>query len=295
MAMTVTVPEEIVPSITPRHPARLATAILFLPLLVFFIFTILSPLSADAADNLFNSGTAIKGELARLSSEAAMFLKAPVDPYLAQSAAVAGVFAFSYLLDEDINSELSRSHGRVLRGITDFGNAASNPFLHLGVAAAFYGAGAAADRPRVMQLGEEMGEALVLADASTFVLKGVIGRGRPYSGDGNSRYRPFQFQDGYDSLPSMHTASSFAMAHVVASKTDSLGAKIACYATASLAGFSRAYRGKHWASDVVLGAAMGELAGNTVTRYRALQPGQLTLAPLSIDGHPSLALIGKFQ
>jgi hypothetical protein len=44
----------------------------------------------------------------------------------------------------------------------------------------------------------------------------------------------------------------------------------------------------------VVGAAIGELAGNSVTRYRSSEKGDLTLAPLSIDGTPSLALMGKF-
>lgn len=263
-------------------------------LLLLLLFCGCLPSRVHAADNLFNSGAVIKEEFSRLSEEGKLFFKAPADPYLAESGALAGVFALTYILDKDIRSDLAGSHSGVLRGLTDFGNAASNPVLHIGVAAALYGAGVAAESPQFMQLGEELGEAVFLADAATFMLKGAIGRGRPYSGDGNSRYRPFQFRDGYDSLPSMHTASSFAIAHVVASKTKSLPVKIICYAAAGFVGFSRVYQGKHWASDAVLGAAIGELAGDAVTRYRASKPGGLTVAPLSMDGTPSLAVIGKF-
>jgi hypothetical protein len=45
---------------------------------------------------------------------------------------------------------------------------------------------------------------------------------------------------------------------------------------------------------VLLGAAIGELAGDAVTRYHSLQKGEMTVAPLSVGGTPSLALIGKF-
>jgi len=279
----------------PKPDRRIRPTTPLISLLLLLLFCGCFPPPLHAADNLFNSGTVIKEEFSRVSGEGKLFLKAPVDTYPAESAALAGVFALTYIFDKEIRSDLAGSHSGTLRGVTDFGNAASNPILHLGVAAALYGAGAAADAPQLMKLGEELGEALFIADGATFVLKEAIGRGRPYSGDGsNSRYRPFQSRGGYDSLPSMHTASSFAMAHVVASKTRSLAGKIACYAAAGFVGFSRVYHGKHWASDVVLGAAIGELAGDAVTRYRASKPGDLTVAPLSIDGTPSLAVIGKF-
>lgn len=268
-------------------PARLAL-LLFLMLCCSALFP--SPL--HAGENLFNSGAAIKEELGRLGSEGKLFLTAPVDPYLAQTGAAAGLIAVAFIFDKQLSS--NGSHHGVLRGITDVGSDASNPFLHLGIAATVYTAGAASGNAGVMELGEEMGEALVLADSATFVLKGAIGRGRPYQTESKSSFRPFQFEGGYDSLPSMHTASSFALAHVAASHSESLPAKFACYAAAGLAGFSRVYQGKHWASDVLVGAAIGELAGDAVTRYRALQPGKVSVAPTAIGGAPALALVGKF-
>jgi len=252
------------------------------------------PATARAADNLFNSGAVIRDELSRVGSEGKLFLTAPADPYLAQSAAVVGAFALSYVFDRDIRSDLAGTHSMALKRATDAGSFVGNPYLHIGVAAALYGTGAAADAPRLMQIGEELGEALLISDAATVVLKQAVGRGRPATGEGNSRYKPFEFATDYDSLPSMHTASSFAIAHVLASKTESLPVKIFCYAAASFVGFSRLYQEKHWASDVVVAAAIGELAGNSVTRYRASQPGALTVAPLVSDGVAGLALLGKF-
>lgn len=282
---------------TPGNAFASATAGGF-PLPFAFIFFLISccctmfPSPLYAGENLFNSTTAIKEELGRLGSEGKLFIKAPVDPYLVQTGAAAGLFTLAYIYDKELSS--NGSHHGVLRGITDVGSDASNPFLHLGVAAAVYTAGAASGNDGVMELGEEMGEALVLADSATFVLKGAIGRGRPYQTESKSSFRPFQFRGGYDSLPSMHTASSFALAHVAASHSESFSAKLACYAAAGVAGFSRVYQGKHWASDVLVGAAIGELAGDAVTRYRALQPGKVSVAPMTIDGNPALALIGKF-
>jgi membrane-associated phospholipid phosphatase len=263
-----------------------------LALLLFFCDYLAAPL--HAAETVFSSGTELKKELSRLSDQGTLFVKAPVDRYLPQTAVMAGAFALTYLLDREIRDGLSGAESGTLNGLTDFGNAASNPLLHLGAAAVLYGTGAATDRAGLMQLGQELGEALVLADGATFVLKEAIGRGRPYTGESNSSYRPFQHRDGYGSLPSMHTASSFAVAHVLSSKTESFSAKLLYYTAAGFAGFSRVYQQKHWATDVLVGAAIGELAGDAVTRYYASRKGELTIAPLSISGVPSLALMGKF-
>jgi membrane-associated phospholipid phosphatase len=249
---------------------------------------------ATAADTVFNSTAVLRDELVRLGGEGKLFVTAPVDPYLPQTVAVAGAFALSYLYDKDIRSDLAANRSRTLNRATDAGSIVGDPYIHLGVAAVLYGAGALTDRPRMMRIGEELGEALILTDAATFVLKQAVGRGRPATGESNSSFRPFQFKNEYDSLPSMHTGSSFAMAHVLASETESIPVKILCYAGASFVGFSRLYQGKHWTSDVVLAAAIGELAGNAVTRYRALTPGGVTIAPMINGGMASLALLGKF-
>jgi membrane-associated phospholipid phosphatase len=250
---------------------------------------------AEAGENLFNSGTAVKQEFSRLSEEGKLFVKAPAENYLLETAAVGGAFALTYLFDRDIRSDLRGSHNSTLNTLADAGSAAGNPLLHVGLAAALYTSGVVADSDRLTRFGAEVGEALILSDGATLLLREAIGRRRPQSGNNkNSTFRPFQFKNDYDSLPSMHTASSFALAHVISSKTDNVAVKTLCYAAAAFVGFSRLYKDEHWASDIVLAAAIGELAGNSVTRYYALHESGLTIAPVSIGGVPSVALSGRF-
>jgi membrane-associated phospholipid phosphatase len=91
----------------------------------------------------------------------------------------------------------------------------------------------------------------------------------------------------------MHTASSFAMASVMASTTDNFGVKTLYYLGATFVGFSRMYKDKHWASDVILGAAIGELCGRVVTNYHSGN-GRIAIAPLVSGDSALLALVGKW-
>lgn len=236
---------------------------------------------AFAADTVFTSATAIKQEAVRLGDEALEVVKTPADIEnhgLIGTLAVAGAVGLTYVFDTNIRDKVQGSKGRTLDRTADAGSAIGNPFVHLGIAAAVYGGGALADSPKWQETGEMLGEAALLADASGYLLKGAIGRGRPTVTSDKGSFRPLQFRSDYDSMPSLHTASSFAMASVMAATSESIPAKLLYYTAASFVGFSRIYQDKHWTSDVVLGAALGELCGRVVTGYHA-RGGRLALVP----------------
>jgi undecaprenyl-diphosphatase len=109
------------------------------------------------------------------------------------------------------------------------------------------------------ETGYKAAIAMIQADLAVFVLKAAIGKPRPgISQDGS--YKPFSLQSGYDSMPSGHTASVFALAGVAASAYPKYRQVI--YGGAVLVGVSRLYEKKHWVSDVLAGAAIGLLSAN---------------------------------
>lgn len=239
---------------------------------------------------------AVRQEMATVGNEAAEFLAAPFrtdNGAILGTLAVAGAVGLTYVFDDEIREKVADNRGNTLDKATDAGSLVGNPLLHLGIAGAVWGGGLMADSPKWRDVGLMMGEAAVIADAATLVIKQAVGRGRPLTGNGKESFRPFRFESDYDSFPSMHAASSFAMASVVTQTSGSVTAGLLSYATAAFVGFSRIYEDKHWASDIILGAAIGELAGRVVTRVHA-GGGKLAIVPAVSGGSATLALVGKF-
>ena len=134
-------------------------------------------------------------------------------------------------------------------------------------------------------LGWHGTEAVLLSTAVTNVAKVLSGRRRPYDSFAvaDSNPRDFSVGGGFttsdrQSFPSGHTTSAFAAASVVTSELRRLYPKSVwvvgpvMYGGATLVGLSRMYHNKHWASDVVLGAAVGTFSGLKVVRYSHAHP-----------------------
>lgn len=157
---------------------------------------------------------------------------------------------------------------------------------------------------RVADLGWHGTESVFLADAVTFMLKGMAGRARPFvSTDTNPR--DFKFLKGFSSnarqsFPSGHATSAFAAAAAVTAETGTWWPRSTwvigplMYGGATMVGLSRMYHNKHWASDVVLGAAIGTVGGQKVVQYSHAHPTKIDKVLLHVsalpDGHGGWAL-----
>ena len=255
------------------------------------------PLIASGTDSGNNTVTGeLSGGIKRLADESVDFASTPFrieNNNIFITAGVLGATALTFAYDLDIRRKIKPEQNNGLKKAANAATVAGDPYLHLGVAALVYGAGLAADSPKWKQTGEMIGEALILADASTFIIKTAAGRGRPNITSSKDDFKPFGFKSDYDSFPSMHTSSSFAMASVLAATSESLAMKSAYYLAASFIGFSRMYNNKHWASDVLFGAALGELSGRIVTSYHA-SGNRISIVPTAFNSGAGLMMVGKW-
>ena len=153
----------------------------------------------------------------------------------------------------------------------------------LGVGA--YTWGRLAPHSDMADFGWHTTEAALVGATITEVLKGAIGRSRPYvSADTNPN--DFRFGAGFNSsarqsFPSGHTTIAFAAAAAATSEIHRLWPRYTwvagplLYGSATVVGLARMYENQHWASDVVLGAGIGTFAGLKTVRYAHTHPNNL--------------------
>lgn len=186
-----------------------------------------------------------------------------------------GLAAAVHPVDDSFNTRL-RSHYRLVnRAFAPakyYGGTEEQIALSLGV----YAFGRAFDKPKVSHLGMDLLRAQAISELLVQPTKLVTRRERPNGANARS-------------FPSGHAAATFAAATVIERhlgwKKSLLGYAIASYVAAS-----RLHDNVHYLSDVVFGAAVGTIAGRTVTEHGR---EVWALVPERVPGGVALAIVRR--
>lgn len=204
-----------------------------------------------------------------------------------QDALIGGGFALGTIalapldraLAEQIQDSIRQANRGYRRGAAGFDLLAFPGTVMIG--GTLYAVGRLADRPRMADLGLHTTEAIVLGEVVNFLIKGLAGRARPYNDPTNPH--DFKFgrgflRENYRSFPSGHSVAGFAAAAAVTAEISREWPDLrwwvgpALYSGATLVGISRMYGNYHWASDVIIGAAIGTFSGLKVVKYHHSHP-----------------------
>ncbi len=133
----------------------------------------------------------------------------------------------------------------------------------LGMTGASYLWGRLAHNERARETGVLATEAIINAIGVDYALKGITGRERPYP----SNFQNIFFHGG-TSLPSDHSAITWAFASVVAQEYPHLVPEFGAYGLALGVSLARAAADQHFLSDVFIGALLGYQIGRHVYKTR---------------------------
>jgi membrane-associated phospholipid phosphatase len=218
---------------------------------------------------------------------------------------VAAVTMLARPFDDRMAARLQDSStqaNRKLQGTATFVRTVATPGSYI-IGGTMYVAGRLSKDERLADLGWHGTEALVVGELLAVIIKGTMGRQRPYVQPRNSNsyqlFRGFGGSDMYRSFPSGHATSAFAAAAAVSSETSRWWPETRwiigpiLYTGAALTGVSRMYNNRNWASDVLVGAGIGTFAGLKVVRYHHTHPGNRldkwllagSLVPTDDGGH----------
>ena len=187
---------------------------------------------------------------------------------LAGGLASAGAFLRS---DESVSARLSTA--RWADGTFGASSLSGQFALHAAAGLAFYRIGRGAASPHLAVFGADLVRAQILAQGTTQALKVTIGRTRP---DGTSH-----------SFPSGHSSTMFATATVLQGHYG-WKAGVPAYAAAAYVAAGRIQTRRHYLSDVAFGAALGVVAGRTVTIGRGR--ATFSMVPIATDEGAGIGL-----
>lgn len=178
-----------------------------------------------------------------------------------------GALTTAFLLDDEVREELYSERPGDGGALERIGNRFGNPLLASSAIALGFAAGHLTGEPGLARGSARAAAGFVATGAVTQTLKWAVGRPRPDLGPDDEQLRPLSTDNDHQAWPSGHAAVAFSLATSVTMESDRAWVGAVAYGLAGVTAWSRVRADRHWASDVVAGAAIGTLATRTTIRW----------------------------
>jgi PAP2 superfamily len=193
---------------------------------------------------------------------------------LSVSAAMVGG---GFFLDNTVRKYSQQNHTNFKNDLFNIDQYYNTKYVVIATAG-IYGFGLFADNDKVRNIGVQLGESVIYAGAVGVTIKSLLGRSRPYTNRGHANFQPFTINNDNLSFPSGHVTLSFAFSTVMAHQVDNIFWKAGWFSAAGLVSYARLYHDQHWASDVLMGAAIGYFTGRFVVNNSLNDPDNKELS-----------------
>jgi membrane-associated phospholipid phosphatase len=187
-------------------------------------------------------------------------------PRTSGAAALAASFVAATLLDQQLRGFLAAEDPSDPAGISRLGNTLGNGRIAFVVTGTTYGVASLTEYDELADPAGRVLASLVAAGIANGMLKASLGRARPRMERGPTEFRPFTMENGWQSFPSGHVTTAFALATAISAEADRPWVTALTFSGASLVAWSRGHEDHHWASDVVAGAAVGTIVAYHTSR-----------------------------
>jgi len=205
--------------------------------------------------------------------------------FLALSALTTGfILRADEKIDEELGLEKYEFHSLPFRELADLGQIYDDirpTNFAIGLTATTLAGGLALRDKKLLQTSRLLAESVVLTQIFTSWSKGIFGRGRPYTDRGPRDFNFFKFgkTEDFKSMPSGHVSSAFALMTVIAKQYDHWYVDVPAYTFAVSVAVQRMTSRNHWASDTIVGGALGYWVSNTLVQKQRRAPYNCALQP----------------
>lgn len=209
---------------------------------------------------------------------------------------IAGGTGMFIALDEEINSTFKNNRSIYTEKLMDVFEPFGNGNFAIPALATVYFLSHFHENEKAKRTALIATEGFLITSLYATILKYSFGRHRPRTGNSSTSFDGFTTNRNYNSFPSGHTSTAFAIATVVANQYEKTPyIKPISYGIAALTGLSRINYEAHWASDVFLGAALGYFTSKTLLRLHNNKKGQhFTIYPRADSRGGGIVLSKKF-
>ena len=202
----------------------------------------------------------------------------PKDVYWLAPLGAATGLAFAYDTNAEQAAGVDANRTNTSNKIADFGS-----FVTTGAeGAGIYFIGLAQKNPKLAETGRLGAEAVIDSGSVTLAIKLASNRQRPRQGNGQGDFWPYgtSHWEWDSSFPSDHATATMSLARVIAGEYPHWYVMAPAYGFAETVSISRILANQHFASDILVGQAIGFLTGSYVLNHRAqYRPcGKKTLA-----------------